>query len=89
MQQPFDIQIGDTHYAVFPEGEEIYAIYKNGKEYLQIQKDSEMQWLKLDPETGTPMFEPDDEVNQIGREISEYKEEEEDDEELEDDEEFE
>lgn len=91
MQQPFDIHIGNIHYAVFPEGEEIYAIYKNGKEYMQIQKDSEMQWLKLDPETGTPMFEPNDEVNLIGKEISEYKEEEEEDEDegLEEDEEFE
>jgi len=89
MQQPFDIHIGDTHYAVFPEGEEIYTIYKNGKEYMQIQKDSEMQWLKLDPETAIPLFEPNEEVNQIGKEISEYKEEEEDEEGLEDDEEFE
>ena len=87
MQQPFDIHIGDTHYAVFPEGEETYTIFKNGKEYMQIQKDSEMQWLKLDPETAIPMFEPNEEVNLIGKEISEYKEEEEDEDE--DDEEFE
>jgi hypothetical protein len=87
MQQPFDIHIGDRHYAVFPEGEETYTIFKNGKEYMQIQKDSEMQWLKLDPETAIPMFEPNEEVNLIGKEISEYKEEEEDEDE--DDEEFE
>jgi hypothetical protein len=80
MQQPFDIIVADTHYAVFPEPEETFTIYKDGKEYLQIQKDAENQWLKLDEETALPLFEPNEEVNQIGKAISEYKEEEEDDE---------
>ena len=80
MQQPFDITVGDTHYAVFPEGDGTYTIYKGGKEYMQIQKDEESQWLKLDDETALPLFEPNEEVNLIGKEISEYKEEDEDDE---------
>jgi hypothetical protein len=75
---PFDIIVGNTHFAVFPEGEDVYTIFKDGKEYMQIQKDSESQWLKLDDETALPLFEPNDEVNLIGKEISEYKEEEED-----------
>lgn len=79
MQQPFDIIVANTHYAVFPEGEDIYAIYKDGKEYMQIQKDEENQWLKLDDETALPQFEFNEEVNLIGKEISEYKEEEEED----------
>ena len=81
MQQPFDIIVANTHYAVFPEGEDIYAIYKDGKEYMQIQKDDESQWLKLDDETALPQFEPNEEVNQIGKAISEYAEEEEEDDE--------
>lgn len=85
MQQPFDITIGDIPYAVFPEGEDTYTIFKNGKEYMQILKDTEMQWLKLDPETAIPLFEPNDEVNKIGKEISEHKEEEEEDEAEDDD----
>lgn len=80
MQQPFDIIVANTHYAVFPEPEETFTIYKDGKEYLQIQKDAENQWLKLDDETALPLFEPNEEVNLIGRAISEYKEEEEEDE---------
>jgi hypothetical protein len=84
MQQPFDINVGDTHYAVFPEGEEIFTIFKDGKEYMQIQKDAETQWLMLDPETAIPLFEPNEEVNRIGKEILEHKEEEEDEEEAED-----
>ncbi len=79
MQQPFDITVADIHYAVFPEGDDTYTIYKDGKEYMQIQKDEE-QWLKLDDETALPLFEPNEEVNLLGKEIAGYKEEEEDEE---------
>ena len=82
MQQPFDISIGSDDYAVFPEGNDTYVVFKNGKEYVQIQKDTEEQWLKLDPETALPLFEMNEEINAIGREIAAYvPEEEEDDEE--------
>jgi hypothetical protein len=83
MQQPFDIQIGATDYAVFPEGNDTYVIFKDGKEYVHIQKDTDEQWLKLDAETALPLFETDEEVNAIGREIVAYvpEEEEEGDEE--------
>jgi len=80
MQQPFDIVIGDINYAIFPEGEDIYVVFKEGKEYVQIQKDTESQWLKLDPETALPLFEENEEINAIGREIIAYVPEEEDDE---------
>ncbi len=80
MQQPFDIIVANTHYAVFPEGDDTYTIYKGGKEYMQIQKDEESHWLKLDDETALPLFEPNEEVDLIGKEILDYKEEEEEDE---------
>jgi len=72
MQEPFDIQIGEIDYAVFPEGNDTYVIFKNGKEYVHIQKDTESQWLKLDQETALPLFEADEEINAIGREIVAY-----------------
>ena len=81
MQEPFDIHIGDVHYAVFPEGNDTYTIFKEGKEYTQIQKDTDMQWLKLDPESALPLFEADEEINAIGKEITEYVPEPEEDEE--------
>ena len=88
MQEPFDIHVGDTHYAVFPEGNDTYTIFKDGKEFTQIQKDTDMQWLKLDPESALPLFEADEEINAIGREILAYVPEPEDeDEESETDEE--
>lgn len=72
MQQPFDLVIGNIDYAVFPEGNDTYVIFKNGKEYVSIQKDTDLQWLKLDPETATPIFETDEEINGIGQAILSY-----------------
>jgi len=85
--QPFDLEINNINYAVFPEGNETYIIYKDGKEYLQIQKDDGEQWIKFDSETGTPIFEVDEEVNALGKLIAAYKEEPEEDDEDEDSEE--
>ena len=75
MQQPFDIEIGSINYAIFPEGNDTYVIFKDGKEYVQIQKDAASQWIKFDKETALPLFEPDEEINQIGKLIEAYKEE--------------
>jgi hypothetical protein len=81
MQQPFDIEIGEINYAIFPEGNDTYVVYKEGKEYVQIQKDDAAQWIKFDKETALPLFEYDDEINKLGQLIEAYKEEPEDEEE--------
>lgn len=83
MQQPFDIEIGEISYAIFPEGNDTYVVFKDGKEYVQIQKDTAEQWIKFDKETALPLFDYDEEINQIGKQIEAYKEnpEEEDEEE--------
>ena len=83
MQQPFDITIENIDYAVFPEGNDTYVIFKDGVEYVHIQKDTDLQWIKLDPETDTPLFDTSDEINLIGKEILAHVPEEE---ELDDDE---
>ena len=69
MQEPFDINIGNLIYSVFPEEDNIFTIFKEGQEYLKMQKDDE-RWLKLDPNTELPRFEEDEEVNKIGIEIN-------------------
>lgn len=74
MQLPFDIEIGAINYAIFPEGNDTYVVFKEGKEYAQIQKDNAEQWLKLDGVTGIPKFDFDEEINQIGKLITEYHE---------------
>ncbi|MBB5623173.1 hypothetical protein HDE69_004256 [Pedobacter cryoconitis] len=88
MQQPFDITIGEIDYAIFPEGIDTYVVFKDGKEYRHILKDTESQWLTLDPETALPLFGEDEEVNAIGKEIIAYvpEDEDEDDDEAHDEE---
>ncbi|MGY5253387.1 hypothetical protein [Sphingobacterium spiritivorum] len=70
-KEPFDIEIEDIVYSVFPEEEDAYVIFKEGKEYVQIIKDTDTTWLKLNPETGLPMFGMDEEINLIGQKIRE------------------
>ncbi|MGJ1419090.1 hypothetical protein ACR79T_05660 [Sphingobacterium spiritivorum] len=70
-KEPFDIEIEDIVYSVFPEEEDTYVIFKDGKEYVQIIKDTDTTWLKLNPETGLPMFGMDEEINLIGQKIRE------------------
>lgn len=72
--EPFDIELGPVNYAVFPEGNDTYVIFKEGEEYVHIQKDDANQWIKFHQETGTPVFEYDEEVNQLGQLIANYNE---------------
>lgn len=72
MQEPFDIIVAETNYAVFPEGNDTYTIFKNGKEYIQILKDTTSIWLRLDYKTELPIFEEDEEVKAIGAAIVNY-----------------
>lgn len=69
-QEPFDIELGNNVYAVFPEEKDVYLIFKEGKEYVKIIKDTENTWLKLNPETELPLFGMDEEINAIGQEIN-------------------
>jgi len=68
-QEPFDIEIGNIVYSVFPEEKDVYLVFKDGKEYVKIIKDTDTSWLKLNPETELPMFGMDEEVHFIGQKI--------------------
>lgn len=72
LQEPFDIEIDGVSYSVFPDEKDTYTIFKEGAEYVQIIKDTDRTWLKLNPETGMPMFGMDEEVNLIGEEITKF-----------------
>lgn len=75
MQEPFDIEVGGVTYSVFPDEEDTYTVFKDGKDYVQIIKDTETTWLKLNPESGLPLFGMDEEINLIGAEINKNVEE--------------
>lgn len=69
IKEPFDIEIGTVIYSVFPEEEDTFVIFKDGVEYVKIIKDTDTNWLKLNPETELPLFGMDEEINLIGDEI--------------------
>ncbi|TDS15835.1 hypothetical protein [Sphingobacterium paludis] len=73
-QEPFDIELENIVYSVFPEEEDVFVIFKDGKEYVKIIRDNDTSWLKLNPETELPMFGMDEEVNYIGSKINERRE---------------
>lgn len=72
MKEPFDLELGEVTYSVFPEEDDIYTVFKEGIEYIKIQKDTDTHWLKLDEDTDMPLFDEDEEVNMIGRAITQY-----------------
>jgi len=72
LQEPFDIEIDGVLYSVFPDEKDTYTIFKEGIEYVQMIRDNETNWLKLNIETGMPMFGMDEEINLIGQEINKF-----------------
>ena len=80
MQEPFDVLVNGVVYSVFPEEDNIYTIFKAGVEFGKIQKDTENVWLRLNPETEMPIFDNNNEDNQIGQAIVNHMPEEDDDE---------
>lgn len=69
-QEPFDVEIDDIVYSIFPEEKDVFMVFKEGEEYVKIVKD-ENSWLKLNPETELPMFGMDEEIQAIGQRINE------------------
>jgi len=69
--EPFDIEMDDVVYSVFPEEKDVYVVFKEGKEYIKLLKDTENLWLMLNPETELPMFGMDEEVDRLGKKINE------------------
>jgi hypothetical protein len=84
LQEPFDVLVSGVVYSVFPEEDNVYTIFKAGIEFGKIEKDTDNVWLMLNPETDTPMFDNNPEVDAIGQAITNYVPEPEDDEEDED-----
>ncbi|MES2268526.1 MAG: hypothetical protein V4520_17305 [Bacteroidota bacterium] len=80
LKEPFDILVSGVVYSVFPEEDNVYTIFKAGTEFGKIEKDTDNVWLLLDPETDTPLFDNNAEVDAIGQAITNYVPEDDEDE---------
>lgn len=70
--ESFYFKGGGSIYEVIPEEDEIYTIFKDGIEYIQIQQHRNAKWLRIDYKTDLPIIEENEEVDSIGRVISNY-----------------
>lgn len=72
MEESFHFKLRGAIYEVITEEENTYTIFKMGAEYLQILKNSNHKWMRIDYKTDLPVVEENDEVEDIGAVIDRY-----------------
>ncbi len=70
--EPFYFKLGTAIYEVIVEEDEVYTIFKNGMEYIQIMRNRNLKWLRIDYKTDLPIIEENEEVDSIGRVIVKF-----------------
>lgn len=66
MQEPFHFKLRGLIYEVIPEEDNTYTIFRMGDEYLQMLKNKNNKWMRIDYKTDLPIVEENDEVEDIG-----------------------
>ena len=59
-------------YEVIPEEDGVYTIFKNSIEYIQVMRNKNLKWLRIDYKTDLPVIEENEEVDSIGRVIVKF-----------------
>ena len=72
MLEPFHFKLGGLVYEVIPEEGNTYTIFRMEVEYLQILKNKNNKWMRIDYKTDLPILEENDEVEDIGGVIDRY-----------------
>jgi len=68
MEDSFYIKVNGIIYEVIDE-EGTYTIFKMGSEYMQILKNKNKKWMRIDYKTDLPIIEENDEVEDVGAAI--------------------
>ncbi len=66
MLEPFHFKLRGLIYEVIPEEGNTYTIFRTEIEYLQILKNKNNKWMRIDYKTDLPILEENDEVEDIG-----------------------
>ena len=66
MLEPFHFKLRGLIYEVIPEEGNTYTIFRMEVEYLQILKNKNNKWMRIDYKTDLPILEENDEVEDIG-----------------------
>lgn len=72
MEESFHFKLRGLIYEVIPEEDHTYTIFRMGEEYLQILKNSNHKWMRIDYKTDLPVVEENDEVEDIGAVIDRH-----------------
>ena len=71
-EESFYFKGAGSIYEVIPEEDGIYTIFKDGIEYIQLMRQKNLKWLRVDYKTDLPILEENEEVDSIGRVIVKF-----------------
>ncbi|MES2446863.1 MAG: hypothetical protein V4546_06755 [Bacteroidota bacterium] len=72
MEESFFIKVNGIIYEVIPEEEGTFTIFKFDAEYMQILRNRNKKWMRIDYKTDEPILEENKEVEDVGRLIDRY-----------------
>jgi hypothetical protein len=71
-EDSFYIKVNGILYEVVPEEGNTYTIFKFEAEYMQILRNKNKKWMRIDYKTDEPILEENKEVEDVGRLIDRY-----------------
>ena len=72
MEESFYIKVNGIIYEVIPEEGSTFTIFKFDAEYMQILRNKNNKWMRIDYKTDEPILEENKEVEDVGRLIDRY-----------------
>jgi hypothetical protein len=67
MEESFYAKINGIIYEIIPEEDQVFTVFKQGDEHLQMLKNKNNKWMRIDYKTDLPIVEINDEVEDLGR----------------------
>lgn len=72
MDESFFIKVNGIIYEIIPEEEGTFTIFKDDAEYMQMLRNKNKKWMRIDYKTDEPILEENKEVEDVGRLIDRY-----------------
>lgn len=72
MDDSFFIKVNGIIYEIIPEEEGTFTIFKDDAEYMQMLRNKNKKWMRIDYKTDEPILEENKEVEDVGRLIDRY-----------------
>jgi hypothetical protein len=66
MLDSFYVKLNGIIYEIVPEEGDTFTIFKWNEEYIQIVKNKNNKWMRIDYKTDLPILEENDEVEDLG-----------------------